>query len=399
MSAPAIALAGIQGRHPRQHGSWRAHRVARNLFCLTVVLAVYVQLGLPFNVAPADVPLAAMLLLGVRALGRREGGPFDRLFWRQVPAMWLLGIATVLSMTEIGIEGYAVDHGLRDMLSLLTPVLLGAYLWPRRGLLRHGFTAFAVAGAFVAVGALVGGDGLRAASTFNNPNYAAHFLATAIVVVLFAPWRWVVKIPVCAFLVVGMFPTGSFGGSVVVAGALIVVVFRQSDRLGTHAGAVVKVLLALIVGWMLIQGATAFEEGDYDLGSGASSARFDRSRDTRLTLWGDGIVRLEEHPLGVGPRAFKLREDLERRHRGEIHNDYVSFFVEQGPLGLLAMLWILVTLWRLMPRQGPARALAFGFALSAVFREVVNFRHVWLALVLFVICDLDRRRTAGVPVP
>lgn len=373
----------------------RSQRAARTLLCVTIVLSVYIQLGLPLNVAPADLTLALLLLLGVRSLIQRDGGPFDPLFRRLLPAVWLLAIATVLGMTGFGVRSWALDHGTRDLMSVLTFVTLGAYLWSRRLLLSHAFVAFAGAGCLVSVSTLLAQGGLRVGGVFKNPNYAAHFLATAAAMVVFAPWRRSVKAPIVAFLLLGIVPTGSFGGVSVFAGVLVVLAFRQSERLGPQLAVILRIVLALAVGWMVLQAATAFEEGDYDLGSGASSQRFDRSSDTRFTLWGDALALLDDHPLGIGPRSYKLRDDIEKQHRGEVHNDYVSFAVEQGPLGLVAFLWILAMLWRFMPRLGAARALAFGFALSGVFREVVNFRHVWLALVVLAIADLEARRQAA----
>ncbi len=353
--------------------------------------AAFLSVHLPLNLAPGDVFLALLLALGVGALLRHEGGPFAAVLGRSVPLLWLLTVGSVVSLLGVGFPLWALDHALRDFLSLVSFAIIGAYVWGRRRIADDVMLVCATTGVVVAISTILatGGSVRQAGALFRNPNYAAHFIATAVVVTAYSRLRIGTKVLAIAIMILGMIPTGSFGGLSVLVGAVAVVPYRRLHVLGPGLRALVRLILVVLLAFFALKGATAFETSDVDLGRGADSARFSRSSSTRVIIWEDALGQLGTHPMGVGPRGMAKRDDLVLRHQAESHNDYVGFLTEQGPLGFVAFLGIAFVIWRSLPAGGAARQLFVGLALSGVFREVVNFRHVWLALVLLALRDFN----------
>ncbi len=379
----------------------RKDRRARLIASLAIVGSGTLDLvDLPFKLAFADVFLSLMMISGVGVLFRSGGGPFRYVFRRELPFLWLLAVASFMSLFGVGLPFWTIDHGTRDLLTLAAFAFLGAYLWRRRRIVDDLLNVSALVGILAASTTLLASTtAIRESGVlFSNPNYAAHFIATAIVLTAFSHVRTVLKLIGIAILLAGMVPTGSFGGASVLVGAVIVLLYRRLAVLGPGARSVGRLLLILVIGYVGYMGATAFSESDVDLGKGVSSARLERSGDTRLAIWSDAIAQLRTHPAGLGPHGLKMRNDIDVRHDGESHNDYVAFLVETGPLGLIAFLGIAFVIWRSLPIGGGARVLMAGLALSACFREIVNFRHVWLALVLLALRDfneLDQRDSSS----
>jgi len=273
----------------------------------------------------------------------------------------------------------------------LSFAVIGAYVWERRSITDDVMTAWTIVGVVVAASTLVAsGTGLRQAGfLFKNPNYAAHFIATAVVVTAYSRLKRRTKIAAIGLMLLGIAPTGSFGGASVVVAAFAVVPYRRMRVFGPGLRTVARIILVLCLVLLTVRGAAAFEISDVDLGRGASSERFSRSSSSRIVIWEDALGQLGTHPMGVGPDGIARRDDLVLRQQAETHNDYVGFLTEQGPLGFVAFLGICLAVWKTLPAGGAGRQLMIGFALSATFREVVNFRHVWLALALLALRDYN----------
>jgi len=83
-----------------------------------------------------------------------------------------------------------------------------------------------------------------------------------------------------------------------------------------------------------------------------SGARTELSGGTRLTIDRDALKIFTEKPflgwgLGVFPEIYPQFSSLSSNlHVGMAHNDYLQLLVETGGLGLVAVLWFLITLFR-----------------------------------------------------
>ena len=125
---------------------------------------------------------------------------------------------------------------------------------------------------------------------------------------------------------------------------------------------------------------------------------------------------LDKHPLfGFGPRTFEqifpLFDVMPVRGVGSWHNDYLQVYMESGLVGLSAMLWLVVAVyrqaWRFLRCQpsDPDRHLVLGllFALTVVFLVGgvldtlvgILFR-VLLAMFAIVTVQLGRVKSADV---
>ena len=110
-------------------------------------------------------------------------------------------------------------------------------------------------------------------------------------------------------------------------------------------------------------------------------AQLDVSTVSRFEIW-EGAMRMwADHPAGVGLGRFPGYIGSYSDHEGrDAHNMYVLLLAECGPLGFLAMVWLLWRLLRLsltVRRSSPqddseSQALAVGFALSAVAMGMGN---------------------------
>jgi hypothetical protein len=120
-----------------------------------------------------------------------------------------------------------------------------------------------------------------------------------------------------------------------------------------------------------------------------TAGRFSRSLATRFALirkaWFVYILR----PWGTGPNSSVS-------YLATLHNDYVAFLFERGPLGAIGWLWIVgATLWAPLRtaflnserrRRWRLLALCAAFlacAMNAFAHEISHFRQVW-ALMAFV---------------
>lgn len=107
----------------------------------------------------------------------------------------------------------------------------------------------------------------------------------------------------------------------------------------------------------------------------------DVSTASRFEIWDGAMLMWRDHPAGVGFGRFPSYIGSYSDHEGrDAHNMYVLMLAECGPLGLIAMLWLLWRLLRLAltvrrssgPDDSESQALALGFALSIVAMAMGN---------------------------
>jgi O-antigen ligase len=109
-----------------------------------------------------------------------------------------------------------------------------------------------------------------------------------------------------------------------------------------------------------------------------------------VTIWRNGLEVLADHPLGVGPAGLANRDLLGRTV--EIHNDYLGYLIERGPLAVIGLAGFAVVLWRRGGRHGATRLLIVTIAVGMATRETLHFRHLWLFLAFAFAYDVRARR-------
>lgn len=349
----------------------------------TILGSMFLAVRLPLNLAPVDVLLFVTYIVGFAALARRDVPLLERHVRWMLPSMYALAIATVATWFRFGVPIWSLDHAVRDLITPFAFSVSVAYLWPNRDRADVLLRAWLVALAVVATSTLIdASSGARTAGLlFRNENYPAHALAIIATLVVLTPGvRRPVKIAVGVVALAGMIPTGSFGAYAIPMGSGTYWLISRSQRIRGTMRIPAMVLVTATMSIFLVQGLTAVDSATFDLGSGFNSNRLERSGEVRFKIWGSAIALLADHPQGVGPRALAEDHSLDAAKTAESHNDYVAFLVETGVLGILAYLGVLTAVFLAGTPGGPTRALLVGLATSGVFREVVNFRHPWLAL-------------------
>lgn len=214
---------------------------------------------------------------------------------------------------------------------------------------------------------LRGGRGLitfegfsRISGTFTHPNPFATYLSLILVlcVALFphvkSAWRWglAALTVACGGVLIATYARGAWLATLV---ALTLIAILQSRRL-------LWVLAAAVVVVGIAVPSVAVRLSDLSE-SRAESGAAGNSLAWRLQYW-EQVLSLQEDPLfGIGLREVEQLEEAEKAP----HNDFIRVYVETGIVGLLAYLWLLVTLFREAVRAyrrsppGLPRGLAVAF--------------------------------------
>jgi hypothetical protein len=176
------------------------------------------------------------------------------------------------------------------------------------------------------------------------------------------------------------------GGCALLAGGTLFTYSRQSYFLVLLALAVLllrkSIIFTVIIGVTLVSLAgylpdavTQRVEETKQQDSKSGQEEVDVSTSSRWEIWAGGLQMTLEHPLGVGLNRFKGEIGNYSRYKGkDAHNFYVLTLAECGPQGLITLLMLMWTIWRLTgfvrkhsPPEDPERhALALGFTVSAI---------------------------------
>ena len=319
-------------------------------------------------------------------------------FRRLVPWLWLLMIATTLSLLGIGLPFWAADTFARVLFAPLTFCAVLALLTGRPATTYRGRMAM-IAAAVVATGhALLGGPGDNGrfeSGTLLNANYTAHYLATAVILLVGA--RTIpkpIRLVLAAAFVFTIARTGSFGAVTMLIAASGYVAWRFGARFPQLARVTARVAIVLVLVGMALYGMSKLSSSEFDAGGGLSSQRLDFSAGERKGLWETGRDQFFGHPLGLGPGGFKRRVSVAEGGGIELHSDPLAFLVEHGVLGFIAFLGIAITLWRCAPPGGEARTMLAAFGGACLLRQTFTYRHVWFGLAIVLACDLNTRMAA-----
>jgi len=269
---------------------------------------------------------------------------------------------------------------------------------------------------------ILGPKGARATGTFSDPNMCADYLGMSLFMVMSLGrhmarvLRWTIGV----LLVAAIIATKSNGGALSLFVGLVVwaVVRARTVRFpapAIAAAALLTVSLVLSAWWMTSGlGMSSQLEG---LQSHSFLGRATHSSKGRLKIWTQLEQTLRNSPLGIGPgnsRWISLtvegRERPNSMYSKEAHSDYLAYLIERGPLGILALLFVLWQafakvrqVWMRRVRAGTAdpaasalvASLAGALACSAVHSltiERLHFRHFWLLLA--IVCALAETHRA-----
>ena len=308
-----------------------------------------------------------------------------------------------------------------------SPALLGTLVraW---GLSVTGWAALLIGGVLGHVAWLSGQSGLdgsRAALTFGDPNLAADYFLVGLLVLRAAqvPRQRSLRLLCCAVVVVAIVLTGSNGGLTAIVFATVGGWLFGLVRSGRAPAAVLVACL--------LAGAAVAAASTVDLSGVAARARDSapvlrdsigreaESGGSRQTLVREGfsLWLSNDSPVGVGPGGTKAALQAEQApYVKEAHDDYLAAVVERGLLGGVALVWLVALVVvrarrigrrdalrpefaAVLPRPELLGAAAGAVLLSALFYEVLHFRHVWALFGLIAAAELWGRRPRAPRVP
>jgi len=329
------------------------------------------------KVALVDPVLGFVVLLGMRSIAHQPGSPAAQLLKDAAPWLWLILLASIGSLYGVGFAGSTLLNTATSIFSYTLFFCAYQLFLDRRDHLGLFRTTLLITVVFVVVTlALDIGSFVRAQGTFQNPNYAAHFLVASLLVTWpRAPSRGYAG--VLAVGTLGLVLTASFGGLSMLLSVAGYEAFRRL-RSRPHLLAVAAAA-ALVLAWTAVEHRWELEPPELRPTQALSTDRLERSQEGRLNTWRQSLGSLESSPFGIGPDGVR-RTGLAGGK--EAHNSYIAYLVERGAFGLLGLLGLGVVLWRRAEPGGGARRLLIAFAVGNAVRETLHYRHMWLTLAL-----------------
>ena len=295
------------------------------------------------------------------------------------------------------------------------------------------FAGVMVVAYLIGVDALTGvsdDNGVRASYTFGDPNLAASYLVFSLILMAACrrPRSAGVRHTGYALVLLAIAFTGSNGAmlTLLIAGVLCLAV-SQLRRRGPLAGALVLLTTALVAAVLLllvmphvdVKSLRQEAAGSIPL-LRDSFGRSAGSTGQRATILSEGArLFLEGDATGVGPARVKAAlEAAQAPYAKEAHNDYLATLIERGVIGAVGLLALGAAIGarcvRLVagtlrppysdavPRAWLLVVLLPVVATSAMFYEVLHFRHVWtwLGIVAALVLALqDQRQSAREDAP
>ncbi len=209
----------------------------------------------------------------------------------------------------------------------------------------------------------------------------------------------------------------AIAGCAIVAAAIMLTYSRQSYLIAVIAVALLMVrrhvVLAVLLGLAAIPAISLLPPGvtqrvaETQQYSSTGRAQLDVSTASRFDIWSGALKMWEDHPAGVGLDRFPRKiGDYSEYQNFDAHNMYVLMLAECGPLGLIALLWVLWRMLRLalaLRRSGDeadveVKALGLGFTVAVIAMAMGNLYgspfHEGLVMANFwIMCGLVERYT------
>ena len=287
------------------------------------------------------------------------------------------------------------------------------------------WAALMVFGVFGHVSALSGQDlrnGVRAAFTLGDPNLAANYFICSLLVLRSTrfPRRRAVRWACCALIVTAIVLTGSNGGALVLIIATVLgAIFRMARRRGAAPAIITASVLALAVILIAprvpVQSIVAQAQGSSQFLNDSIGRQAESSGSRSMILTQTEQLYLHfDTPLGIGPGGTKTAfQSHQFSYVKMAHDDYAASLVERGVLGALALTCLFVIVLArcrriaarslrpsyasIFPRAELLGAAVIAMFISAMFYQVLHFRHLWALLGLVAAVDLWAGGTARAP--
>ncbi len=371
----------------------------------------------PFSLRPVDGVIMLLTLWGMGKIWRAEHRAHVPL---AIP-MWLILCSSLIATTlgdfrQEGIVAIAQEAYLYAWFVVAANRLSGLSLKSRRLLMTIWVGVAAIESVLTLMGMFhIGpiflytpphrqtydyGGISRAVGTYVNSNAAGSFISTSFFVMISLPLPIWLRVVLGVWYFVGMYATGSNGAMLATAAALVTLAgvysLRRQRRLALLGAAAAGIIGGLAA---ILPSAGLSIQAILRPGMGGalfytSLGRIYWGMQRRLAILSMGWHEFVKRPWGVGPNAFGSL-------RASLHNDYIAFLFERGPVGFLGWLGIvggtLATTLRESHRvsSNPARlwgilALGAGFlanALNSFVHEVSHFRSLWL-LMIFLFAEI-----------
>ena len=392
------ALGGVSPSAKRRSGT---DRIAIVMVSLAVaVMPILVPTG-PGNTAPVDVMIAVAIVAAAYWLsssGMRIHVPY-------VWPVWLLAVAGIIA----SLLGPTPLHG---TLAVVQDLFLLIWCAAIVNVCRTSSALSAVLGtwAWSAIGwsgvllvqAARGSDLTRTALTFGNPNLAASYLLVSLMVVVACgrPRRRGLRVAACVLIVGAILATGSLAGLVglVVAGlslTLLTIVRRAGIVPAVGAALCLVIAVGLVAGWMARTNVLGEAASSPNVLIRHSVGRADESSQHRDSLYQEEFGLFWNGSIwGIGPGATEeLLGQGQSTQTKEAHNDYIAVLVERGVLGAVGLVVLFGALFMrakpisterldagfaaVVPVPAAIPAALLALAATAMFHEVLHFRHVW----------------------
>ena len=394
--------------------------LGRNPLPVWMVLAFGVALLIPLALAIARYHAAVALGVLLLAVVRIEPAPSDLVFaviiavafatgifdLERVPLGVIALVSAFLALNLLsGIE--ATDPARAAQFFAIT-LYLGIFaLWlssyvcsvarARRVLLAY--VAGAAISAAVACAALFapfpGAEtfvtGPRAQGLFKDPNVFGPFLVPAALILMeetVAPrllrWRLLTKLAVLSVLTVGVVFSFSRAAWLNLVVGTIVLFAVLALRRGGAQKAFTLLAVALVAGAALF-GALAATSSLAFLEQRAAFQDYDAQR---FGAQATGLDLAAEHPVGIGPGQF------ERTSEVSAHSTYVRALAEQGVVGVLLILLLMILTLGFAARNAALGRDTYGIGSAALlgawcgllansfFVDTLHWRHLWLVAAL-----------------
>ena len=356
-------------------------------FFLVALSMMSIWLPWEGGTAPVDVVLigatavAALLLLATGPVNLQ----LEHALVRITIAVWAyVTLATIWTVFFAG-DPMRLLMDAYSFFFLLTPlVLLRAH---PDGPHRVVYWAIAAAGLFGAVTIFL--DPLqRPDGALANPNMAATWLGGAAVLLAATrlPGNRVVKLLVVAIMLVACLRTQSYSAVLAVLAALVYWAALSNRRPLVRLSAYAAFGVGLIA-WQWILASLPGED------------RLERSRGSRELIWATAFEAWQDHPFGIGYGNFMAHRyvPFEQGHYVAegmpTHNDFLTALVEMGPIGVVALVGLLAVIW-FSGRRATRTVLVF-FVVSALFHNVLNWRHLWIFVAIALAFDLAQKHGRG----
>ena len=395
---PAV-LDGVTASEERR--STGTGRIAIVMVSIAVaVMPILVPTG-PGNTAPVDAMIAGAIIAAAYWLsssGMRIHVPY-------VWPVWLLAIAGIIASLLGPTPLHSTLAVVQDLFLLIwcaavvnvcrSPSALSAVLG------TWAWSAIGWAGVLL-VEAARGSDLTRSTLTFGNPNLAASYLLVSLMIVIACqrPRRTGLRFAACVLIVGAILATGSLAGLVgTVAAGLSLTLLTIIRRAGIVPAVGTTLCLLIAVGfvaaWMVRTNVLGQAASSPNVLVRHSVGRADESGQHRDSLYREEIGLFWDGSIwGIGPGATEeLLGQGQSTQTKEAHNDYIAVLVERGVLGAVGLVVLFgalfmrakpISIGRLdagfaavVPVPAAVAAALLALAVTAIFHEVLHFRHVW----------------------